>query len=83
MTVCILDWTADGPSPEMANGKLRKVMAANEIAMVGYQLRLLSRVEVAQDTIAFHFVFSSLLERERYPFAGTYDPKVSIDTIVE
>ena len=30
-------------------------MAASEISMVGYQSRLLSRVEVAQNTIAFHF----------------------------
>ena len=30
-------------------------MAANEIPMAGYQSRLLSRVEVAQDTMAFHF----------------------------
>ena len=30
-------------------------MAANEIPMAGYQSRLLSRVEVAQDTLAFHF----------------------------
>ena len=30
-------------------------MAASEIPMVGYQSRLLSRVEVAQDTMAFHF----------------------------
>ena len=29
-------------------------MAANEIPMAGYQSRLLSRVEVAQDTMAFH-----------------------------
>ena len=50
-----LDWTADGPNPEIANGKSRIVMAANEISIVGYQSRLLSRVEVAQDTIAFHF----------------------------
>lgn len=37
------------------NGKSGKVMAANEIPMAGYQSRLLSRVEVAQDTMAFHF----------------------------
>ena len=30
-------------------------MAASEISMVGYQSRLLSRVEVAQNTMAFHF----------------------------
>ena len=30
-------------------------MAASEIAVVGYQSRLLSRVEVAQNTMAFHF----------------------------
>lgn len=34
--------------------KSEKVMAANEI-IAAYQSRLLSRVEVAQDTIAFHF----------------------------
>ena len=31
-------------------------MATSEISMVGYQSRLLSRVEVAQNTMAFHFV---------------------------
>ena len=30
-------------------------MAANEILLAGYQLRRLSRAEVAQDTMAFHF----------------------------
>jgi len=30
-------------------------MAANEIPMAGYQPRLSSRVEIAQDTMAFHF----------------------------
>ena len=30
-------------------------MAANEIPSPGYQSRLLSRVEVAHDTMAFHF----------------------------
>ena len=46
---------ADGRNPEMADGKSGKVMAANEIPMAGYQSRLLSRVEVAQNTMAFHF----------------------------
>jgi len=30
-------------------------MAANEIPMAGYESRLLNRVEVAHDTMAFHF----------------------------
>jgi ferredoxin-NADP reductase len=30
-------------------------MAVSEIPRVGYQPKLLSRIEVAQDTMAFHF----------------------------
>jgi ferredoxin-NADP reductase len=30
-------------------------MAANEVPMAGYQCKLLSRVEVAEGTMAFHF----------------------------
>ena len=45
-------------------------MAANEIAMVGYQSRLLNRVEVAEDTIAFH------LEK---PFGFEVNPGQSVD----
>jgi hypothetical protein len=53
-TVCTLDGTADGRNPEMGDRKSGKIMAANEIPMAGYQSRLLSRVEVAQDTLALH-----------------------------
>ena len=55
MTVCTLDGMTDGRNQEMADGKSEKVMAASEIPMVCYQSRLLSRVEVAQNTMAFHF----------------------------
>ena len=55
MTVCTLGGMTDSRNPEMADGNSGKVMAASEIPMVGYQSRLLSRVEVAQDTMAFHF----------------------------
>ncbi len=30
-------------------------MAANEVPIAGYQSKLLSRVEVAEGTMAFHF----------------------------
>ena len=55
MTVRTWDRTADGRNPEMADGKSGKIMAANEIPTAGYQSRLLSRVDVAQDTMAFYF----------------------------
>ena len=58
MTVCTWDWTADGRNPQTTDGKPRKVMAVNEIPIAGYQARFVEpcrRVEVAQDTMAFHF----------------------------
>ena len=55
MTVCTLGGMTDSRNPEMSVGKLARVMAASEISVVGYQSRLLSRVEVAQNTMAFHF----------------------------